>query len=289
MCRRSAPHLRPSAGLAAVAVLALASTACASESSSAGDGGLLSEIQRRGVVRIGIRTDNPPHSFIDASGAWVGFDIDIAHAIADELKVRLEQVKVDELTRVSYLQNGKIDLAAASMSHTVKRDMVIDFSQTYFFSRQTFLVRRGVVGELADLAGQRVGVDRGSSAAGNWRDWLRAHGHGDEPEIVEFSDKAVAAEAVRQGSIAGWAEDYEILASHARNDPSLAVLDGSIGIKLDGIGMRENESDLRDAVNNALQATVRSRLYGRIYDRWFGPQSTTPVPLQGEIELWPNG
>jgi polar amino acid transport system substrate-binding protein len=253
-------------------------------------GTLLDEIKRRGVLRAGIRFDNPPHSFIDEDGDWVGFDVDIAVALADELGVRLEKVKVDELTRISFLKNGKIDVAVASMSHTIERENEIDFSQTYFWSKQTFLVRKSEIDSLDDLVGKTVGMDRGSSAIGNWRDWLEANGHPQEAEIVEFGDKQAAAEAVRQGAIAGWAEDYEILASFAKQDPSLTVLsDESIGLKLDGIGVRENDSELRDAINHALQRIASSGRYREIYDRWFGPDAATPVPLQGEIEVWPQG
>ena len=100
----------------------------------------------------------------------------------------------------------------------------------------------------------------------------------------------MAAQAVRLGAIAGWAEDYEILATFARRYPSLVVLaHEQIGLKQDGIGVRENDSKMRDAVNVALQRTVTSGAYDRIYDAWFGPDSDTPVPRQGAIEVWPNG
>jgi len=275
-----------------VLVVALTS-ACGGESSDGGaaaKGGTLAAVEKRGAVRAGIRIDNPPHSFIDDDGNWVGFDIDIAAAVARQLGVRLEKVRVDELTRISFLQNGKIDMAVASMSHTHEREAEVDFSQTYFWSKQTFLVRKGELGSLEDLVGETVGMDRGSSAIGNWRDWLKANGHDDAPEIVEFDEKQAAVEAVRQGAIAGWAEDYEILASFAKRDPSLTVLgDESIGLKLDGIGVRENDSEMRDAINAALQRIWSSGEYKRIYDRWFGPAADTPVPLQGAVEVWPNG
>jgi polar amino acid transport system substrate-binding protein len=268
----------------------VAGCADASSGEASARGTLLDEIKDRGVLRAGIRFDNPPHSFIDEGGNWVGFDIDIAEALADELGVRIEKVKVDELTRISFLKNGKIDVAVASMSHTIERENEVDFSQTYFWSKQTFLVRKGEIKSLNDLVGKTVGMDRGSSAIGNWRDWLTAHGHPEDAEIVEFGDKQAAAEAVRQGAIAGWAEDYEILASFAKQDPSLAVLeDESIGLKLDGVGLRENDSELRDAINYALQRIASSGRYAEIYDRWFGPDADTPVPLQGEIEVWPQG
>jgi polar amino acid transport system substrate-binding protein len=288
--RRWTPVRRTLAFVVLVLTLPLA-TACSGESPASAPGGsVLDRVMERGVLRAGIRFDNPPHSFIDEGGDWIGFDVDIAAALAEELGVELERVRVDELTRISFLKNGNIDVAVASMSHTHQRELEIDFSQTYFWSKQTFLVRGGEITSLEDLVGETVGMDRGSSAIGNWRDWLADNGFPDDPEIVEFSDKQAAAEAVRQGAVAGWAEDYEILASFAKVDPSLAVLEGEgIGLKLDGIGVRENDSKMLDAVNAALQRIAASGTYDQIYDRWFGPSSETPVPRQGEIEVWPRG
>jgi polar amino acid transport system substrate-binding protein len=250
----------------------------------------LDDIRQRGVLRAGIRFDNPPHSFIDAEGRWVGFDIDIADALARELGVGLERVRVDELTRISFLKEKKIDVAVASMSHTIKRDREIDFSQTYFWTKQTFLVRRGQVESLAALVGKKVGMSRGSHAIGNWRTWLARNGYQGDPDIVEFSDKRAGMEAVRQGAIAGYAEDLTILSSFAKQDASLAVLaHEGIGMKQDGIGIRENDSKLRDEINFALQRMAVSGEYELIYDSWFGPDSNTPIPRESSIDVWPDG
>ena len=251
----------------------------------------LDVIKKRGLLRAGIRFDNPPHSFINAEGRWVGFDVDIAEALAATLGVKLHKVKVDQLTRISYLLSGKIDIAVASISHTRKRDEEIDFSQTYFWSKQTFLVKTGGIRTLTDLVGKPVGVDRGSHAIANWRDWLTRHGHPFNSKlVVEFGDKQVAIQGLQQGAIAGYAQDVEILASFAKQNPSLEVLKmESIGQKQDGIGMKENDSKLRDAINFALQSLERSGEYERIYLRWFGPDSNSPVPLEHRIEVWPHG
>jgi polar amino acid transport system substrate-binding protein len=189
------------------------------------------------------------------------------------------------------LKSAKIDIAVASVSHTRRRDQEIDFSQTYFWSKQTFLVKTGAAAKLDDLVGKPVGVDRGSHAVGNWRDWLTRHGHVFDPKlVVEFGDKQVAIQALRQGAIAGYAQDFEILSSFTRQDPSLVVLESeSIGRKQDGVGMRENDSKLRDAINFGLQHIEISGEYERIYLRWFGPASDSPVPLERRIEVWPHG
>jgi polar amino acid transport system substrate-binding protein len=289
---------RTRAGLLAVTFLLLpgllvGGAGCAdTKKANAGAGSsLLDEIKSRGALRVGSRVDNPPHSSYDEQGRWVGFDNDIATAIAKRWGVKLEMVKVDELTRISFLQNGKVDLSVASISKTRKRGVQVDFSQTYFYSVQTFVVRKDAAKSYQDLVGKRVGASRGSSSIGNWKAWLKSHGVSGEPEIEEFGDKRAALVAVKQGAIAGWTEDYEVLASYARNEPDLTVLQepGGTGVKLDGIAMRKNDSTLRDAVNLALQDIAASGEYDQIYDRWFGPSSTAPVPRQGKIEVWPNG
>jgi polar amino acid transport system substrate-binding protein len=272
-----------------VTVLAIAG--CSGAKANSDNSSLLDKIKKDGVVKVGSRVDNPPHSSFDSSGNWVGFDLDIAGAIAKQWGVRLELVKVDELTRISFLQNGKIDLAIASISKTRKRGAQVDFSQTYFYSTQTFLVRKGQISSYKDLVGKKVGASRGSSSIGNWQTWLTRNGFPGNPEIEQFGDKHAALAAVKQGAIAGWTEDFEVLASYAGNDPDLTVLNvpGGTGVKLDGIAMHKNDSALRDAVNLALQELAASGEYDKIYDRWFGPSSTAPVPRQGTIEVWPNG
>lgn len=275
---------------ATAGVLAALSSGGAFPEAQAGET-LLTAIKERGVLRAGIRRDNPPHSFIDDKGQWVGFDVDIAQGVAEEMGVKLERVPVDEMTRISYLQNGSIDVAVASMSHTWKRDDAVDFSQTYFWSKQTFLVDGSKVKSYDDLVGKVVGMSRGSHAIGNWRAWLAKNGKTLPPDqIVEFGNKQAAVEAVRQGAIAGYAEDYEVLASYAKKHPGLTILSAqAIGMKQDGIGLRENDSKLRDAVNRALQQLQAKGTYDVIYDRWFGPNSAMPIPVEERIEVWPNG
>ncbi|MDT5035899.1 MAG: polar amino acid transport system substrate-binding protein [Micromonosporaceae bacterium] len=273
--------------LAALLVLAGCSTAKATTA----DPSRLDQIKKSGVLKVGTRVDNPPHSFYDDKGAWVGFDLDIANAIAKRWNVKLELVKVDELTRISFLQNNKIDLAAASISKTRKRGQQVDFSQTYFFSTQTFVVRKGQITSYRDLVGKKVGASRGSSSIGNWNAWLARNGLPADNGIQQFGDKHAALAAVKQGAIAGWTEDYEVLANYAKNDPDLTVLNvpGGTGVKLDGVAMHKNDSTLRQAVDVALQDIAASGEYDTMYDHWFGPTSTAPVPRQGSIEVWPGG
>jgi polar amino acid transport system substrate-binding protein len=275
-----------------IALVAGASAAGAAACGGEGQGGrsTLDEVRARETVRIGIRADNPPHSSIGPGGRLEGFDVDIARAVARHLGARPQIVRVDELTRLTYLKGRKIDMAVASINHTLERDREVDFSKTYFFSHQSFLVREGAVTRLRQLRGRRVGASRGSSAIGNYRGYLRRAGYRGDPMIVEFGDKQAAVRAVRSGAIAGYTEDSEVLAAFARRNPGLTVLlDERIAPKHDGIAVRQDDSRFLDAVNVALQRVATSGEYDRIYARWFGPGSEVPFPRLGSIELWPDG
>src|SRR5438309_2503634 len=69
--------------LAAVIASAVLAGACSNgRSTSSATQSTLVNVQKQRTLRAGIRFDNPPHSFIDSNGNWVGFDVDIADALA---------------------------------------------------------------------------------------------------------------------------------------------------------------------------------------------------------------
>lgn len=264
--------------------VAFALAACAS---AAPRSSTLERVKADGVVRVGIRFDNPPLSYIDPDGNWVGFDVDLANELAERLGVELEAVKVDETTRISFLQEGKIDMAVASMNHTRKREAAVDFSITYFWDRQTFLVR-GESGftSLDDLIGKKVALNAGSSAIDAWQRYIEAKGGG-EPEIVEFTDKVAAVQALRDGAVDGYAEDGVTLLALAAGDKTLVLIPGGINPVQFGIGLPLNDSAWRDEINYVLQDTWTDGTYQTIYERWFGPGAQVELPLGGSMELWP--
>lgn len=251
------------------------------------DGGqsTLARVQETGVVRVGIRFDNPPLSYIEEDGDWVGFDVDLANEIARRLGVEIEQVRVDETTRISFLQEGQIDLAVASMNHTRKREDAVDFSITYFWDSQTFLVRRGEFDSLDDLFGHVVAMNAGSSAIDAWNRYTDEQ-DGEPSEIVEFTDKVAAVQALRDGAVDGYAEDGITLAALAAGDDSLELLTVGFNPVQFGLGLPENDSEWRDAINYILQEIWLDGTYLEIYNRWLGPEAEIQLPLGGQMEIW---
>lgn len=266
--------------------IALLLAACASTLTTASTS-TLDAVKAAGKVRVGVRFDNPPLSFIDGNGNWLGFDVDLANALADQMGLEIEMVKVDETTRISFLQEDKIDMAVASMNHTRSRDAAIDFSITYFWDNQSFLVRRGTYSNLEELMGKKVAANTGSSAIPSWKAFSARAG-GPPPEIVEFTDKLAAMQALRDGAVEGYTEDNITLLALAAGDPNLELLPGGHNPVQYGIGLPENDSEWRDATNLALQELWQNGTYHTIYQKWFGPGADIELPLGGQMEIWPD-
>ena len=270
-----------------ISILILAAILMVGCSAGATAESTLNQVQESGRVRIGVRNDNPPMSFIDESGQWVGFDVDLANAVAAQLGVEPELVVVDGTTRISFLQEGEVDMSVASMNHTRERDDAIDFSITYFWDNQSFLVRTGTYSSLDELLGQTVAANAGSSVIPSWQAYAAEKG-APAPEIVEFDDKLAAMQALRDGAVEGYSEDNITLLSLAAGDPNLELLPGGHNPVQFGIGVPIDDSAWRDQVNFALQELWKDGTYREIYERWFvGPDKIIDLPLGGEMEVWP--
>ena len=109
------------------------------------------------------------------------------------------------------------------------------------------------------------------------------------PEVVEFSDKLAAMQALRDGAVEGYTEDNITLLSLAAGDPNLELLPGGHNAVRFGIGVPNNDSQWRDQVNYALQELWANGAYHEIYGKWFvGAEAVIDLPLGGQMEYWPK-
>lgn len=131
---------------------------------SAGD--KLSEIKEKGVLVLGTSADYPPYEFhkeIDGNDTIVGFDIDIAKQIAEDMGVELEIIDMKFEGLLPALTAGKIDLIVAGMNPTEERKKSVDFSVVYYDPSQTMLVKSEMASELVSIesfAGKGIGVQK---------------------------------------------------------------------------------------------------------------------------------
>ena len=95
------------------------------------DGATGEKTSNKKVLTMATSADFAPFESREPSGKIIGFDIDLANAIADELgyKLEIKDMKFDGL--IGALQAKRIDMVISGMSATEKRKKNVDFSTVY--------------------------------------------------------------------------------------------------------------------------------------------------------------
>jgi ABC-type amino acid transport substrate-binding protein len=110
--------------------------------------------------------DYPPFEFFETAGQGepIGFDIDLANHIANELGYELSIVDMDFNGIIPALQSGRADFAIAGMTVTEERKQSVDFSEPYHEIVNALVIQKDSdITGFEDLDGQRVGVQLGST------------------------------------------------------------------------------------------------------------------------------
>jgi len=234
----------------------------------------LDEVKARGVLVAGVKDSLPPFGYIDQkTRTIVGYDIDFVHAIAKKLGVKVELKPVTSATRMPQLQEGNIDIIAATMTKNAERAKVIDFSDTYFLTGQKFLTKTGTVKSLKDLADKKIGTTKGSTSEKN------AAAAVPTATILSFDDYPQAVLALTQGKVAAVTTDESILAGQLAKLPKgeYEIPDIRISDEPYGLGIRKGSPKFVAFVNETLVDMEKSGEAKAIFEKWFGPDSGTPM------------
>lgn len=239
---------------------------------------VLDRVKASNVVRIGIGNDSPPLNYIDEQGQWVGFDVDLAEAIAKKLGAKIERVQVNNKTRIAFLANNQIDMAIANISRTRSREQQIDFAEpAYLWTAKVFIARKGRFKQGADFGGKTICVNQGSNAFTAAPSEVIRLG-GAKPTMVSMQRNADCLAALRQGKVDAFSQDAPIVAALASTGmKELEFVGQGYSPGLYSIGVPPDDSKWRDAVSFALQDLLADGTYEQIYAHWFGEQGRYPI------------
>lgn len=224
-------------------------------------------------LKICVEGAYPPFSETTPSGEIIGFDIDIANALCKQMGKSCEMSKTEWDGIIPALLEGKCDAIVASMSITDERKQQIDFTGKYYQTPAKFVAKEGagLVDTPEGLAGKVVGVQRGTIHQAFMEGEfpgveLKLYGSQDEVYLDLASGRldAIIADSVamEEGFLnvdagkgfAFFGKDYSIPKYHGEGA---------------GIGVRKEDTALRDAFNAAIAAIRASGEYKTINDKYF--------------------
>jgi ABC-type amino acid transport substrate-binding protein len=266
--------------LAACGALALANPARADELT-----GTLRKIHDDGVVVLGVREASIPFSYFDGKRT-VGYSQAIALQIVDEIRKTLgmPQLQVHEVTvtssnRTPMLLNNQIDLECGSTTHTVEREKVAAFSDSFFQYAVRMITRKSSgITDFPDLAGKPVVTTAGTSD----ERLLRSLNTDKQlnMRIMSARDHQEAFNAMKDGHAVAFVMDEPIVYGLKATDPhpdDFIVTGTPLGYEVYACMFRKGDEPFRALVNRVIAHSQTSGDAERLYRQWF----TQPIPPYG--------
>src|SRR5262245_5163083 len=231
----------------------------------------LERVRAAGRVRVGIDATYPPFGMAEG-GEFSGFDVDIARAIARELRVEAELVNASFDGVFPALQNGNFDVVISAVTITPERRATLLFSDPYIAAGQQIVVRSdSTIAGPDDLAGRTVGVQINTTA--QFAMEKRAG-----VDIAKYNTIDLALLDLQNGRVDAVASDGPVLRYMVRsNFPGLKTAGAEYTDEQFGVVLARTSDDLRRAVNAALWRLQESGEYTKIYGKWFGQRGEPGV------------
>ena len=245
-----------SALLAGAAALAFSSSAWAQDES-------------RGALRVGTESSYAPFEFTQ-EGKLVGFDIDLAEAVAAELGYDIEWVQMPFDGLIPAMLTSQVDMAVASFTVTAERAKRVNFSDPYYRSGITFVVRADDAQKYAAgadaLKGQQLCAQLGSVSA------MKAETLS-PGKVTTFNDAYAGYLELKQGGCAAMVNDRPVnqyFIKTSKGAEGLVELTQVLDAEDMAMVIPKGNDELLAEVNKALAALKANGKYDELYTKWFG-------------------
>ncbi len=227
--------------------------------------------ESKNVLTIAGDKNFPPYEFVDDDGEYRGFNVDLMRALAIELGVEIKLVPMDWMEAHAALNNAEID-AIQGMNFNKQRKEIYDFSTPYLLNSSVFFVRKGDEKNInpSDFKGKIVAVQRSDSAA-----YILAEIG--EIEVMFVSDLEDAFKKLnnhRIDAVFGNRLTGIYILKKLHFEDSIKIMGQGINQVDYGVAVKKGNLVLLKEINEGLEKLKKNGTYSKIYEKWFGKDST---------------
>lgn len=233
----------------------------------------LSDIKKKGELVFGVLGTDEPNSFVDPkTREFIGYEVDLARAIAAKIGVKPVFKQVAVAARIPELQQGGVDILAASLTHNKEREAQVDFSLTHFVTGQKVLVKKSSgIQDVSALAGKKVVTVKGGTQEPNIRKAVPT------ADVVTFETTQQAFQALQQGKGVAFVNDeVSLLSDYAKLGSAkkdYLILPQNLSVEPLAFGIRKGEGALKAAVDDTLRGLEKNGEAEKAFVKWYGPHS----------------
>ncbi|WEO95385.1 ABC transporter substrate-binding protein [Streptomyces sp. FXJ1.172] len=300
----SSPRRTPAAHsrLAAVGAIAVAGalllTGCGDQTKNKSNGSgststgsapladkLPADIRSKGEIKVGSDIAYAPVEFKDSSGNVTGLDPDLAAAMGKQLGVKLtfENGTFDAL--LTGLRSGRYDIAMSAMTDNKNRQNGVDPDTgkkvgegvdfvDYLTAGVSIYTRKGDtqgINGWSDLCGKKIAVERGTVSEDLAKQEAKKCPGGKKLSIEPFDDDQQSQTRLRSGGVDAASSDFPVAAYAVKTSgggKDFQIVGQQVEAAPYGIAVAKKATQLRDALQAAMNAIVKSGEYQKILEKW---------------------
>ena len=251
-------------------------------------GTTMAALQANGKIVVGTKFDQPGLGQKNPLTSDVeGFDPEIAKIIAagifggspEDAGSKIEFKETTSPNRELFIENGTVDLVAATYTINDARKQRIDFAGPYYVAHQDIMVKadNNTINSVADLAGKRVCSVRNSTPAGRIRTMVP------DADLQEFDTYTLCKEELLNGRTDAVTTDDAILLGFASENPTaLKVVGNQFSTEPYGIGLKRGDEAFRTFINDLLEQSYSNGQWKAAFDKTLGKSGVaapTPPPV----------
>lgn len=208
----------------------------------------------------------PPFNYINEDGKLVGFDIDIANAIAEVMGVEAEPITGEWTGLIGGLNGNRFDMIIGGMAITEERLKEVNFTEPYYYDGAQFFAKTGSgLNSIEDLIDGKVGVVTSTT----FHDaLLEMDNVGD---IKQFDSDVDNFMSVEQGRTDGLVTGKFVgLQAPEKYGVDIEPVGNLLYSEECAIAIRKEDTKLLEEVNKALDTIIENGTYEAISNEWFG-------------------
>jgi polar amino acid transport system substrate-binding protein len=242
-------------------------------------------VRDKGVIKVGSDIAYAPVEFKDDAGETVGIDPDLADALGKQLGVRFEFENGTFDALLTGLRSNRYDIAMSAMTDNKNRQDGVDPDTgkkvgegvdfvDYMSAGVSIYTRKGDTENIAtwsDLCGKELAVERGTISEDLAKAESKKCAGGKKINIQPFDDNQQAQTRLRSGGADASSADFPVAAYAVKTSgggKDFELVGDQVEAAPYGIAVAKDNTQLRDALQAAMNAVIKNGEYAKILAKW---------------------
>ncbi len=228
----------------------------------------IEQILKRGVLRVGMSTF-VPWAMKDKTGKLIGFEIDVATRLAEDMGVKIEFVPTKWSGIIPALLTGKFDVIVGGMTIRPDRNLKVNFTIPYDYAGQTICAHKSLAAGFKTAADfnrpdVKIGVRLGSTSVPAVRKFMP------KAEMLQFNEEPALYQELLNGKIHAVVASAPTPAFQAVKYPErLFAINEPLSKELIGFAVRKSDYDTLNYFNNWIRQVEANGFLQDRHEYWF--------------------